>query len=441
MAEARLVMRRLDGREADFLARLEEYLEAAQLPPAGVEERVAEILERVRREGDAALLEYVRQLDGRAVEQGQQLQLPVPEPEAALAALEPPLRKSLEIAAARIRAYHERQKTDSWRYRDEYGNELMQRVLPLRRVGVYVPGGRAAYPSTVLMNVLPARVAGVEEVFMATPVAAAPPPLVLAAAALAGVDRIFAMGGAQAVAAFTYGTESVPRVDKIVGPGNAYVVAAKRAVFGKVGLDMLAGPSEVVILCDGETEPLWVALDLCSQAEHDEQARAILLSPKPDFLERVEEEIRRLLPQLERRGVIRQALERQGLLVQVRDLDQALEVAERIAPEHLGLMVANPWRCLERVRNAGAVFLGSYSSEVLGDYCAGPNHVLPTAGSARFASPLGVLDFQKRSSVLHCSPEGAARLGEVAALLAQEERLTAHARAAQCRSTPRREDS
>jgi histidinol dehydrogenase len=345
------------------------------------------------------------------------------------------VRAALEQAAGRVRAYHERQVVPSWDFTEPDGTRLGQRITPLDRVGLYVPGGRAAYPSSVLMNALPAKVAGVPEVVMVVPTPGGERnPLVLAAAAIAGVDRVFTIGGAQAVAALAYGTQSVPQVDKIVGPGNAYVAAAKRRVFGVVGIDMIAGPSEILVICDGGTDPDWIAMDLFSQAEHDEAAQALLLCPDAAFIDRVAAAVERLLPQLPRRDVIRESLLRRGALIHTRDLGEACDIANRIAPEHLELSVRDAAAWLPRIRHAGAIFMGRYSSEALGDYCAGPNHVLPTARTARFSSPLGVYDFQKRSSIIEVSREGARALGRVAATLAEGEGLQAHARSASLRA-------
>jgi histidinol dehydrogenase len=344
------------------------------------------------------------------------------------------MRDALEQAAIRVRDYHGHQKAESWQYAEADGTVLGQQITPLDRVGIYVPGGKAAYPSSVLMNAIPAKVAGVPEVIMVVPTPGGERnPLVLAAAAIAGVDRVFAIGGAQAVAALAYGTQTVPRVDKIVGPGNAYVAAAKRQVFGTVGIDMIAGPSEILVICDGLTDPDWVAMDLFSQAEHDEMAQCILLSPDGAFLDRVAASIVRLIPGMSRQDIIRASLASRGALIEVRDLAEACEVANRIAPEHLELSVADPQALLQHVRHAGAVFLGRHTSESIGDYCAGPNHVLPTSRTARFSSPLGVYDFQKRTSIIGVSPSGAVTLGRIAVTLANGEGLTAHAKAAQYR--------
>ncbi|HMA89925.1 MAG TPA: histidinol dehydrogenase [Burkholderiales bacterium] len=427
-------LRRLDSRAPGFdagLARLTRF-EAAQ--DEAVEAAVRAIVAEVRSRGDAALLEYTRKFDRVEARSVAELAIPRAELRAALEALPARERAALEEAAARVRRFHEHQLAESWQYREADGTLLGQRVSALGRVGLYVPGGKAAYPSSVLMNAIPARVAGVGELVMVSPTPGGERnALVLAAAALAGVDRVFALGGAQAVAALAYGTESVPAVDKIVGPGNAYVAAAKRQVFGQVGIDMIAGPSEILVISDGSTPPDWLAMDLFAQAEHDELAQAILLSPSARHLDEVEQAIARLLPAMPRRAVIEASLGARGALVATRDLDEACALANRIAPEHLELSVAEPEAWLPKLRNAGAIFLGRWSSEAVGDYCAGPNHVLPTAGTARFSSPLGVYDFQKRSSLIGVSREGAAALGRIAATLAEGEGLAAHARSAELR--------
>jgi len=426
-----LEIRKLSTAEPGFeqeLARLLAF-EGAQDPR--VEAAVADILDDVRRRGDAAVLEYTRRFDRVEARDMADLALGADELERALARLPRARRDALEQAAARVRAYHERQRLDSWSYEEADGTLLGQKVTPLDRVGLYVPGGKAAYPSSVLMNALPAKVAGVRELIMVVPTPGGEKSdLVLAAAAISGVDRVFTIGGAQAVAALAYGTAAVPQVDKIVGPGNAYVAAAKRRVFGVVGIDMVAGPSEILVLCDGRTSADWVAMDLFSQAEHDELAQAILITPDPAFLDAVHRSMERQLADMPRREVIRASLEGRGALVLVRDLDEACEIANRVAPEHLELSVEDPHRWLPQIRHAGAIFMGRYTSESLGDYCAGPNHVLPTSRTARFSSPLGVYDFQKRSSLIEVSRDGAETLGRIAAELAEGEGLPAHARSA-----------
>ena len=395
---------------------------------------VAAILADVRSRGDTALLEYTRRFDRREVGSAAELELEPRRLAEALAGLDPAIRGALEESARRVERYHQHQRQESWSYREPDGTLLGQQVTPLDRVGLYVPGGKAAYPSSVLMNAIPARVAGVGEVVMVVPAPGGElSPLVLAAAAVARVDRVFTVGGAQAVAALAYGTQTVPAVDKIVGPGNVYVAAAKRMVFGTVGIDMIAGPSEILVVCDGRTDPDWIAMDLFSQAEHDEDAQAILVSPDAAFLDAVEASIARLLPTLERAPIVAASIGERAALVRVRDLAEAAEVANRIAPEHLELSVEDPEALLPRIRHAGAIFLGRYTAEAIGDYCAGPNHVLPTSRTARFSSPLGVYDFQKRSSLIGVSPEGAGTLGRVASVLARGEGLTAHARSAEYR--------
>jgi histidinol dehydrogenase len=406
--------------------------ESAQDPK--VDAVVADILADVKARGDAAVLEYTRRFDRVQAGSVRELELTRESLAAALERLPDARRAALEAAVRRVRSYHERQVAQSWEFTDEDGSRLGQQVTPLDRVGIYVPGGKAAYPSSVIMNAVPARVAGVGEIVMVVPTPGGEKnELVLAAAALAGVDRVFTIGGAQAVGALAYGTASVPKVDKIVGPGNAYVAAAKRRVFGIVGIDMVAGPSEILVVCDGTANPDWIAMDLFSQAEHDELAQAILISPSPHFLDAVAASIERQLPAMPRREVIRASLEGRGALVAVRDLDEACALVNRIAPEHLELAVADPRALLPQIRHAGAIFLGRYASEALGDYCAGPNHVLPTSGTARFSSPLGVYDFQKRSSLIEVSRAGAQTLGRVAAELADGEGLPAHAASARYR--------
>jgi histidinol dehydrogenase len=427
-------LRRLATRDAGFdaaLAALTRY-EAAQ--DDAVEATVRDIIAEVRTRGDAALLEFTRRFDSVEAASAAELEIPRAALDAALSSLPRERREALGAAAERVRSFHERQRAESWRYREADGTLLGQRVTALDRVGLYVPGGKAAYPSSVLMNAIPAKVAGVAELVMVSPTPRGERnPLVLAAAALAGVDRVFAIGGAQAIAALAYGTQTVPRVDKIVGPGNVYVAAAKRRVFGQVGIDMIAGPSEILVLGDGSTPADWIAMDLFSQAEHDELAQAILVSPDAAWLDAVEAAIARLLPEMPRRQVIEASLAARGALIHTRDLEEACAVANRVAPEHLELSVENPDAWLPKLRHAGAIFLGRWSSEALGDYCAGPNHVLPTSGTARFSSPLGVYDFQKRTSLVGASREGAATLGRIAATLAEGEGLPAHARSARLR--------
>jgi histidinol dehydrogenase len=429
-----LQLNRLDSAATDFEARLGRLLAFENTQDESIEQSVAAILADVKRRGDAAVLEYTRRFDRVEARAMSELRLAKADLDQAFAALPDARRDALVQAAGRIRSYHERQVSESWSYIDADGTRLGQQVTALDRVGIYVPGGKAAYPSTVLMNALPARVAGVGEIVMVVPTpGGVRNDLVLAAAAICGVDRVFTIGGAQAVAALAYGTESVPAVDKIVGPGNAYVAAAKRRVFGIVGIDMVAGPSEILVLSDGRTNPDWVAMDLFSQAEHDEMAQAILLSPDAGFLDQVAASVERQLAGMPRKDVIAASLSGRGALIKVRDLDEACDIANRIAPEHLELSVEDAERWLSKIRHAGAVFVGKYSSEALGDYCAGPNHVLPTARTARFSSPLGVYDFQKRTSVIQVSREGAHKLGLIAAELAEGEGLPAHARSAQYR--------
>jgi len=430
-------IRRLNTTQADFWPELEKLLAWEGVSDDQVNATVREILQAVRARGDAAVLDYTERFDRLAARSMEELEIPAVRLQAALDAIEPAQREALEQAAARVRAYHEHQKIESWSYTEADGTLLGQQVTPLDRVGLYVPGGKAAYPSSVLMNAIPAKVAGVGELIMVVPTPdGVVNELVFAAAAVAGVDRVFAIGGAQAVAALAYGTQSVPQVDKIVGPGNIYVATAKGMVFGSVGIDMIAGPSEILIVCDGQTDPDWIAMDLFSQAEHDEDAQSILLCPDAAYLDAVQERIDHLLPCMERAEIIRRSLGARGALIQVRDLDEAVEVANYIAPEHLELSVAEPQVMAAKIRHAGAIFMGRHTAEAVGDYCAGPNHVLPTSRTARFSSPLGVYDFQKRSSLIMCSPQGASDLGKVASTLARGEGLTAHARSAEYRIKP-----
>jgi histidinol dehydrogenase len=427
----------LNTTDPDFELLLSELLAWEGVTDSEVVAAVNDIIVDIRSQGDSALLEYTGRFDGWEPDSSAALELPKERLLQAWEGVGQTQREALEHAAGRIRSYAERQKLESWSYSEEDGTVLGQQVTPLDRVGIYVPGGKAAYPSSVLMNALPARVAGVGEIVMVVPTPGGEVnQLVLAAAHIAKVDRIFTVGGAQAVAALAYGTETIPAVDKIVGPGNIYVATAKRAVFGRVGIDMVAGPSEILVICDGKTDPDWVAMDLFSQAEHDEDAQSILLTPDGEYIERVQESIERLLPTMEREPIIAAALNRRGGIIHCHDLDEACRVANRIAPEHLELSVERPLELVEKIRHAGAIFLGCYTSESLGDYCAGPNHVLPTSGTARFSSPLGVADFQKRSSLVMVSPQGAATLGQTAATLAREEGLTAHARSAEYRFKP-----
>ena len=425
---------RLNANDADFVPRLMALTAWSEERDEEVGERVRGILRDVAGRGDAAVVEYTNRFDRRDAASMADLTVERAQLEAALERLPAEQRQALEAAAERVSDYHSRQKQDSWHYRDAHGTLLGQQVTPLDRAGIYVPGGKAAYPSSVLMNALPARVAGVAEIVMVSP---APDgelnDMVLAAAAVAGVERFFTLGGAQAVGALAFGTETVPAVDKIVGPGNIYVAEAKRQVFGKVGIDMIAGPSEILVVCDGKTDPDWIAMDLFSQAEHDEEAQSILVSPDADFLARVEEAMERLVPTLERETVIRTSMANRGALIQVDDLDQAMEVVNRVCPEHLELSLDDAEVWAKKVRHAGAIFLGRHTPEALGDYCAGPNHVLPTSATSRFSSPLGVYDFQKRSSLIGCSPEGASELGKIASVLSRAESLTAHARSAEMR--------
>ncbi len=417
-----------------FSPSLDRLLAWDESSDAAIHGQVQEIIALVRQEGDAALLAYTARFDHYQAADAAELELGRRALKAAWEGLPPLQAAALQTAAGRIYAYAEQQKMASWRYEEADGTVLGQQITPLDRVGVYVPGGKAAYPSSVLMNVIPAKVAGVPEIIVVVPTPRGElNELVLAAAYLSGVDRVFRVGGAQAVAALAYGTASVPRVDKIVGPGNIYVATAKKLVFGQCGIDMIAGPSEILIISDGLTDPDWLAMDLFSQAEHDENAQAILLSPDAAHLDAVAASIAKLLPTLERKDVIAASLNGRGALIHVKDLEQAAAVANRIAPEHLELSVADPDSLVQRIRNAGAIFMGRHTAEALGDYCAGPNHVLPTSGTAHFSSPLGVYDFQKRSSLIFCSQAGAGELGKTASVLARGEGLTAHARSAEYR--------
>ena len=425
---------RLDTRSADFPERLAALVDHDGELDREITRTVEEIIAAVRHRGDEAVVELTNRLDRRDARTVEDLTLDRSALVSARERLPAEQREALEMAAERLREYARRQKLESWSWHDEDGNLLGQQVTPLDRVGLYVPGGKAAYPSSVLMNAIPAKVAGVGELVMVVPMPDGEiSDLVLAAADIAGVDRVFSVGGAQAVAALAYGIESMPAVDKIVGPGNAYVATAKKLLYGVVGIDMIAGPSEILVICDGATDPDWIALDLFAQAEHDEQAQAILVSPDAGFLDAVAASIERLLPEQPRRSIIEAALRARGALIQVCDLDEAIDVANRIAPEHLELSIEDAEAVAPRIRHAGAIFLGRHTAEALGDYGAGPNHVLPTSRTARFSSPLGVYDFQKRTSLLGCTPAGAARLAPIAAVLAHGEGLAAHAMSAQAR--------
>ena len=431
MSDSEMDIRRLSTQQADFNTQLDKLLAFESTQDEKLETTVANILADVRTRGDAALLEYTQRFDRLTISTAVALEISKSELRAAFDGLPAKQRDALEQAAQRVTAYHQKQLQTSWSYTEEDGTLLGQQITPIERVGLYVPGGKAAYPSSVLMNALPAKVAGVGELIMVVPTPdGVRNPLVMAAAHLVGADRVFTIGGAQAIAALAYGTATIPRVDKIVGPGNAYVASAKRRVFGVVGIDMVAGPSEILVICDGKTNPDWIAMDLFSQAEHDELAQAILLTPDAAYADAVHASAVRLLEGMPRRDIIRTALENRGALIVVRDMDEACAISNRIAPEHLELSVDNPQQWLPKLKHAGAIFMGRYTSEALGDYCAGPNHVLPTSGTARFSSPLGVYDFQKRSSLIQVSAQGAATLGEIAATLAFGEGLQAHAQSA-----------
>ncbi len=435
---AQIKVKRLSSQDAGFKETLLSSLSLPMADDEAIDASVAKILLAVKENGDLAVLDFTKQLDRLNVASVSELEIPKKDLEQAYKSLSAEQKNALDVAAQRVRAYHEKQKMEagchSWEYEEADGTRLGQKVTPLDRVGIYVPGGKAAYPSSVLMNAIPAKVAGVEQVIMVVPTPdGSRNPLVLAAAYLAGVDRVFTIGGAQAVGALAYGTHTIPSVDKIVGPGNAYVAAAKRRVFGIVGIDMIAGPSEILVLCDGSSNPDWIAMDLFSQAEHDEQAQSILLCPDAAFIEQVQASINKLLSEMPRAKVIEASLTNRALLIQVKDMSEACEIANAIAAEHLEICAADPRKWAEKIRHAGAIFMGNYTSESLGDYCAGPNHVLPTARTARFSSPLGVYDFIKRSSMIEVSEAGAQTLGSVASTLAHGEGLQAHARAAEMR--------
>lgn len=427
-------IRQFSSIDKDFDSKLQKLLNWQKTENSKIDHQVGEILTNIRQKGDIALVEYTNQFDNRNVSTIRDLVVSFDQMSQALQNISEPERSALNVSAERIIEYHEHQKIDSWSYCDEDGTMLGQQVTPIERIGIYVPGGKANYPSSVLMNALPAKVAGVNKIIMTAP---APDgqlnPMVLAAAAIAGVDEIYTVGGAQAIGALAYGTDTIKKVDKIVGPGNIFVATAKRMVFGQVGLDMVAGPSEVLIVCDGKTNPDWIAMDLFSQAEHDENAQAILVSNDNKLLEQVKMSIEKLLPSLERADIIQSSLKRRGAFILVRDLNEAIELVNFIAPEHLELSVDDPEDMLPRIRNAGAIFMGRLTSESVGDYCAGPSHVLPTSSTARFSSPLGVYDFQKRSSIVMCNEKSASKLGKTASIIARGESLTAHARSAEYR--------
>lgn len=425
---------RLSTQQADFQEKLSKLLAWESVSSTDIAQTVDDIIANIRQNGDQALIDYTNKFDGMDVSDISALTVDQSALKKAFDSLAEKEKTALQSAADRVRDYHQKQKQDTWTYTEDNGTLLGQKITPLDRVGLYVPGGKAAYPSSVLMNAIPAKVAGVEELIMVVPTPkGVTNPLVLAAAHIAGVNTVFTVGGAQAVAALAYGTQTIPKVDKIVGPGNIYVATAKRAVFGQVGIDMIAGPSEILIICDGKTDPDWIAMDLFSQAEHDEDAQSILLCPDADFIKQVESSITKLLPTMDRKDIIATALKDRGALIQTKDMDEAIAISNQIAPEHLELSVEDPQSMLDDIKHAGAIFMGRNTCEAIGDYCAGPNHVLPTSGTARFSSPLGVYDFQKKSSLIMVSDEGANTLGEIAATLADGEGLQAHAQSARYR--------
>ncbi len=428
------MMKQLNTSDANFWSDLDQLLAWDSVSDQGVFDTVTGILTEVKAQGDKAVVEYTNKFDRMTVASMQELEIPKARLQQALDSITLKQRSALEKAAERIKSYAAHQKMESWSYTEADGTVLGQQVTALDRVGLYVPGGKAAYPSSVLMNAIPAKVAGVPELIMVVPTPDGEiNELVLAAAAIANVDRVFSIGGAQAVAALAYGTETVPQVDKIVGPGNIYVATAKRMVFGTVGIDMIAGPSEILVICDGKTDPDWIAMDLFSQAEHDEDAQSILVSPDAEFINEVLQSIDKLIKEMPRADIIRESLQARGAVIQAKDMDDAIEIANYIAPEHLELSVENAEEIAKQIRHAGAIFMGRYTAEAVGDYCAGPNHVLPTSRTARFSSPLGVYDFQKRSSLIGCSADGASELGKIASTLAHGEGLVAHARSAEYR--------
>jgi histidinol dehydrogenase len=424
----------LNYSDTDFYQQLDNLLAWEASIDGEIAKIVADILADVKKRGNAAVIEYTNKFDRMSLADASEFEIDNAQLQQALNSIDAEQREALETAARRIRAYAEHQKMESWSFTEEDGTVLGQSVNPMDRVGLYVPGGKAAYPSSVLMNAIPAKVAGVPELIMVVPTPDGEVnQLVMAAAAVAGVDRVFTIGGAQAVAALAYGTETIPKVDKITGPGNSFVATAKRMVFGVVGIDMIAGPSEILVVCDGKTDPDWIAMDLFSQAEHDEEAQSILVCPDENFIEQVKESIERLLEEMPRKDIIKTSLENRAVIISVADMKHAIEVANHIAPEHLELSVDDAEEWAKKIRHAGAIFMGRYTAEALGDYCAGPNHVLPTSGTARFSSPLGVYDFQKRTSLIACSADGASELGKTASILAHGEGLTAHARSAEFR--------
>ncbi|MGI1677248.1 MAG: histidinol dehydrogenase [Cellvibrionaceae bacterium] len=428
------IINRLNANDENFSAALEKLLAFDMSVADDVEQTVKQIITDVKKSGDSAVLEYTNRFDRMSVVDFSALKVSKEQLQKSLVSIPSEERTALEKAAERIREYHEYQRAESWQYSDKDGSVLGQKITAMDRVGLYVPGGKASYPSSVLMNAIPAKVAGVEEIIMVVPTPdGVINDTVFAAAAIAGVETVYTIGGAQGIAALAYGTETIPKVDKIVGPGNIFVATAKKQVFGQVAIDMIAGPSEILIICDGKTDPDWIAMDLCSQAEHDENAQSILIADDAEYLSQVEMSLNKLVPTLQREVMVKQSLQSRGVLILVKDLFEAVELSNRIAPEHLELSVENPEKLLPEVKHAGAIFMGRYTAEALGDYCAGPNHVLPTSGTARFSSPLGVYDFQKRSSIIHCTPKTASELGELASVLARSESLEAHARSAEYR--------
>lgn len=427
-------MKQLNTTNNDFEQKLKQLLAINSIADKGIVLVVEDIINTIREKGDDALLAYTNKFDALNIDDINKLSLSASDLKSAFEQLAPSPKEALQTAANRIQTYHEKQQQDSWRYTEKDGTQLGQKITPIDKVGLYVPGGKATYPSSVLMNAIPAKVAGVEEIIMTVPTPNGQVnPLVLAAAYLAEVDQVFTIGGAQAIAALAYGTASVPKVDKIVGPGNIFVTTAKRLVFGEVGIDMIAGPSEILVICDGTTNPDWVAMDLFSQAEHDENAQSILLCPDANYMTQVKQSIDKLLPTMSRANIIKTSLNDRGALIQTKDLDEAFDISNKIAPEHLELSIENPEEHLDKIKHAGAIFMGKWTCESLGDYCAGPNHVLPTSGTARFSSPLGVYDFQKRSNIIYASKQGANTLGKIASILAKGEGLDAHALSAEYR--------